>query len=460
MISNEVLLLVVVGVFGVFFLLRRRNTHNLVTEVALLKERLSAKEVQLSEGQSKLEKQQQELQEAQTTEKLHLEKLSELRTQLENEKKLGEEKLKMLLEAQEGFKKSFKLLSSEALKENHQSFMDLAKSSLETMHQESKSDLDKRQVAINHLVKPLNDSLTKVDKKIDELEKSRTGAYESLNQQVKSLFETQNYLRQETSNLVKALRSPVVRGRWGEIQLKRVVELAGMLDHCDFYEQESKESDNGRLRPDLVVKLPGGKNIIVDSKAPLSAYLESLEQVDEKLRVEKLKDHARQIRTHIQHLSRKSYWDQFQPAPEFVVLFLPGETFFSAALEQDPSLIEVGVEQKVILATPTTLIALLRAVSYGWKQEHLTENAKQIGEIGKELYKRIYDMSRHISGLGKNIKNAVDSYNKTVGTFESRVLVSARRLNDMEFISHAATVEDPSPVENYPRSLQNSEELT
>ena len=275
---------------------------------------------------------------------------------------------------------------------------------------------------------------------------------------MKSLLETQNHLKDETANLVKALRAPSVRGRWGEIQLKRVVEMAGMVDHCDFYEQQTVDSDDGKLRPDLLIRLPGEKSIIVDAKAPLSAYLESVEVKTEEARAEQLKKHAAQIRTHMNQLSRKSYWDQFQSAPEFVVLFLPGETFFSAALEQDPALIEAGVDQKVILATPTTLIALLRAVAYGWRQESLAKNAKVISELGQELYKRISSMSGKISKVGKGLESAIRSYNETVGTFESRVLVSARKFEELEAAPSGVEIEEVHQVEAVPRKIQSPQE--
>lgn len=377
---------------------------------------------------------------------------AELRSALETEKMLNEEKLKLLDEAQQKFSDAFKALSAEALKNNNQSFLDVAKITMEKFQAGANTDLDKRRQAIDELVKPVKESLDKVDHKINELEKARVGAYESVTQQVKMLLDTQNQLRAETGNLVKALRTPHVRGRWGEIQLKRVVEMAGMLDHCDFFEQESTTTEDRRLRPDLLIRLPLQKNIVVDAKAPLAAYLEAMEAVDDVQRAMKLQDHARQIRNHIAALTKKSYWEQFDPSPEFVVLFLPGENFFSVALEQDPALIEYGVEQRVILATPTTLIALLRAVAYGWRQEKLTQNAKEISDLGREFYKRLSDMGGHMAKLGKSLGHSVEAYNKAVGSFESRVLVSARKFKELDVA--AADMEELSPVEHSPRLLQ------
>ncbi len=426
------------------------------TQMATLRERLISREERLGEIQNELSVKDQSLQGIQSD----LQQLQTLRAKTEEtllqERKASDEKLSLLQDAQLKLGDAFKALSGEALKSNNQSFLELAKSTLEKFQESAKGDLEKRQIAIDQLVKPVRESLEKFDGKIQDLEKARVGAYEGLQQQVRGLLETQVQLRTETSNLVKALGTPQVRGRWGEIQLRRVVEMAGMLNHCDFQEQQSVTVDGGRLRPDLIVRLPGGKNIVVDAKAPLAAYLEAIAAPDAETRKLKFMDHARQVRDHVTQLSKKSYWDQFQPAPEFVVLFLPGETFFGAALEHDPSLIETSVDQSVLLATPTTLIALLKAVAFGWRQESLAVNAQQISELGKEMYKRIATMSQSFADVGDRLGKAVSSYNDAVGSLESRVLVTARKFQDLQ-IGTDKEITPVLPIDKAVRNMQAAE---
>lgn len=385
-------------------------------------------------------------------------RIAELETRLAEERKAAEEKLAIVKQAELGLSNAFKALSSEALRSNNQAFLELARTQLGEFQQGAKGDLEARQKAMEELVKPIKDSLQQVDGKLGDLEKQRISAYSELNTQVKGLIETHlPMLRNETANLVKALRQPTVRGRWGEIQLKRVVEMAGMLDHCDFLEQESRTTEDGRLRPDLIVRLPGGKSIVVDAKAPVTAYLNAVEAADEATQQSCLADHARQVRDHMVALGRKAYWEQFEPTPEFVVLFLPGEMFFSGALQQDPGLIEFGVNEKVIPATPTTLIALLRAVAYGWRQEALAKNAQEVADLGKQLYERLATLAGHWTDVGDRLGKAVDAYNKSVATLESRVLVSARRLRDLKAGTETVDIEAIEPLDQVPRVLQAEE---
>lgn len=433
--------------------LKEQHLQELESKTAVLQERLDNKENHLLNLQKESDQHRQNQEKLQEENTFLKTQNAELKTKLEDEIKQTKEKLSVLEQAEKKFSDVFKSLSSEVLQNNNKTFLDLAKENLEKYQESAKDDLSKRHQSIQELVNPLKESLTKVDGKIHELEKERGKAYATLYEQVKFLSESQQKLQLETGNLVKALRAPQVRGRWGEISLKRVAEMSGMIEHCDFVEQESKNTDSGRLRPDMIVKLPNEKLIVVDSKTPLEAYLRSLEAQTEKEQKQALLDHARQVQTHLKQLGQKSYWDQFKPSPEFVVMFVPGENFFSAALSQNPNLIEEGVQQGVILATPTTLISLLKSVGYGWKQEQLAQNAKEISELGKELHDRISTLASHFEGLGNNLKRSVDSYNKAVGTLETRILPQARRFQELG-ISSKSSIKRVESVEKVPRDLQ------
>ncbi len=382
---------------------------------------------------------------------------AELEARLDAERRASVAQRALLEEARVELSDAFKALSADALRHNNQSFLELANTAMGRFQEAASGDLQRRQEAIDALVRPMRESLDKVDERIGELEVARAGAYESLTSQVRSLLEVQHLLRGETANLVNALRRPNVRGRWGEIQLRRVVELAGMLDHCDFTEQTNVVTEEGRLRPDLLVRLPAGKIVVVDAKAPIDAYFDAARSTEDVERGQLLRKHAGSIRGHVEALTRKAYWEQFPSAPEFVVLFLPGENFFSAALEHDPALIEYGVERKIIIATPTTLIALLRAVFYGWRQEALTREATVISELGRDLYKRLATLGDHFAKLGGSLDGATKAYNQAVGSLEGRVLVTARRFRELGAMAGEAELPEIGQVEQTARMLQAEE---
>jgi DNA recombination protein RmuC len=386
------------------------------------------------------------------------ERAAELATRLDEERQQGAEKLELLAEARLSMETAFKSLSADALKSNNESFLDLARTSLGEFQQGAKGDLEKRQIAIDALVAPVRASLDKVDEKIASLEKAREQAYGEIRQQFTQMAEVQLQLRDETSNLVKALRHPHVRGRWGEVQLRRVVEMAGMMKHVDFVEQETAESDDGKLfRPDLIVRLPGGRQIVVDSKAPITAYMEAHEATSEEVRRARIATHAQLMRGHLQSLAKKSYWEQFQPTPEVVVMFIPGEAFFSAALEADPDLLDSGFGQNVIIASPASLMALLKAAAYGWRQESIAENAREISQLGQDLHTRLGVMAEHFMKLGKSLGSATDNYNAALASFETRVLVSARKFKELGAASQQAEIIELRPVEGGLRRLQSGE---
>ena len=390
--------------------------------------------------------------------------LSEKRQQLTalevrhvSDQKNAEEKLALLEQARDQLKESFQALSSEALSKNNESFLNLAKTTLEKYQEGAKGDLDKRQEAINKTVEPVGIALKTFNERVEKIEERRTQTDASLKQQLQQLAESQVQLSKTTGSLVQALRAPQVRGQWGEMQLRRTVEMAGMINYCDFEEQASVETSDGqRQRPDMIIRLPNERVVVVDSKVPLAAYLDALQSEDPDHQKERMVAHARHIRDHIKGLSAKSYWTQFDNAPEFVVLFIPNETIFSAALEQDPELIELGVVNKVILATPTTLIALLKAIAYGWQQEAIAREAKDIAALGKELYERVSVVTGHFTKLGKSLDQSVGCYNKAVSSLESRLLVTAKKFEALDSAS-PDPLSEPSLIEKQP-SLPKQEE--
>lgn len=447
---------IVVGAVVVWLLLRAKSQRSYekgqadsATQVAALQERLAARDQEAQKLQQSCDK------EVAQREQIR-EDNANLKAQLEGERRAAQERSESFKQAAGELSEKFKALSRDALKDNNQSFLDLARATLEKFQTSAQGDLELRQRAIDQLVKPLKESLERVDGKIGEMEKARAGAYSELREQVRALATSQLQLQSETGNLVKALRTPHIRGRWGEIQLRRVVELAGMLQYCDFTEQETVTGEDGRIRPDVIVRLPGGRTIVVDAKVPFDAFYESISTTDDVVRVERLKDHARLVRAHIGQLSKKSYWETVQPTPEFVLLFLPGENFYSAALEHDPKLIEDGVNQGVIIATPTTLIALLKAVSYGWRQEQMAANAQEVSKLGKDLYDRLRKFTEYFSDIGKNLDRALESYNKGVGSLEARVLVTARKFKERGAIA-GEEIEILEPIDKSARALSLDE---
>jgi len=447
---------VLIGAIAVWFVLRTKASQSYETarsesigQFAALQERLAGREQALFKLQEAFDKEVVE------RERLR-EQSANLKADLEGERRAAQERKESFKQAAGELTEKFKALSRDALKDNNQSFLELARATLERFQETAKGDLESRQKAIDQLVKPLKESLDKVDGKIGELEKVRAGAYSELREQVKTLATSQLQLQSETGNLVKALRAPHVRGRWGEIQLRRVVELAGMLQYCDFVEQETVATEDGRIRPDLIVRLPGNRTIVVDAKVPFDAFYESISTTDDDIRSARLKDHARLVRTHIGSLSKKSYWESVQPTPEFVLLFLPGETFYSAALEHDPKLIEDGVGLGVIIATPTTLIALLKAVSYGWRQEQMAANAQEVSKLAKDLYDRLRTFTNYFADIGRGLDRALESYNKGVGSLEARVLVTARKFKERGAIA-GEEIETLEPIDKAARALSLDE---
>jgi len=385
----------------------------------------------LSEVQTELTRTRDDLDRARSEGASAREALARAHTELAHQRELVPQQLGLLQQAQDQLKDSFQALAGAALKSSNDEFLKLAHERLQTVEKTAVAELTKKQQAVDELVAPIRTVLQQVDQKLGEVEKNRIETGAEISALLEAIGRSQTQLRAETTNLVRALRTPTVRGRWGEMQLRRVVEMAGMLEYCDFDEQTTTTTDSGRIRPDLLVRLPGGRTVVVDAKAPLEAYLDAQDAHDDATREQKLADHARQVRDHMTKLGAKGYWDQFQPSPEFVVMFLPGEAIFQAALQHDARLIEFGVGAQVFPASPLTLIALLRAVAHGWRQERLTRNAEQVSRLGKELYDRVRHLTDRMETLRGRLDGTVRAFNETVATYEGRVLVTARRFRDL-----------------------------
>jgi DNA recombination protein RmuC len=372
--------------------------------------------------------------------------------QLEAARASSAEKLALLEASETRLREAFASLSSDALQRNNEAFLQLARASMGEFRQAATADLEGRHRALESIVQPLRESLTRVDSKLQEVEKGRVSTQAQLGEQMRALTQAQHMLQSETSRLSRALRSPNVRGQWGELQLRRVLENAGLIEGSHYELKESIQTEDGRLTPDAIVKLPGGKNVVLDAKVPLSAYLEAAETDDETKREAKLRDHARQVKDHVTRLANKSYWAHFQPTPDIVVMFVPGESLLTSALQEDPSLLEYSMTRGVMLASPLTLIALLRAIAYGWQQETVARNAQEISDLGRQLYDRIAKLAEHFDGVGRSLARAVQAYNGAVGTLESRVLVTARRLKD-KGVTAPAEFAEPEPIDHTPRPL-------
>lgn len=382
---------------------------------------------------------------------------TEAETRLEGERKNFDQQIELLEASKKKLTEAFAALAAEALNANNQAFLDLARTKLETAQIEARGEMETREQAVSNLVAPLKEALLKYEQQIQEMEKTRQRAYGALDEQLRTLTSANEALQKQTGTLVTALRAPQVRGKWGELQLRRVAELAGMSDKCDFVEQESLPTETGRQRPDMIVQLPGGRQIAVDAKTPLSAFLDATGAETEEQRKTLLIKHAQLVRQHLEQLAAKQYWEQFQPAPEVVVLFLP-ESSFAAALEYDRTIIEDGIQKRVILATPTTLIALLKAIAYGWRQQQIEQNALEISDLGKQLYERITKFVEHLAGVGSSLDKAVERYNAAVGSLEGRVLVSARKFKELGAASTSDDMAEIGPVERSSRALTAGEQ--
>ena len=369
-----------------------------------------------------------------------------LSAQLEAEQRSGAEKITALEAARAQLTHTFTALASDALRSNNAEFLKLAQENLKQFHIKAQGDLEQKEKSIEQLVKPIKDALEKNEKQIHQIELERKESFGSLSKHLETMALNQQSLQSETRNLVQALRRPEVRGQWGELTLKRLAELAGMVEYCDFYEQEHTATADGGMRPDMIVRMPDGREIIVDVKTPLDAYLSAVEAPDDATRALHLESHARNVVKRVRELAAKSYWEQFKNAPDFIVLFIPGDQFLNAALDIQRDLIETALRQKVILATPTSFVALLRAVAYGWRQQTLAVNAERIRDVGEELYKRLGVFAEHLAKVGKNLNSSVDSYNAAVGSFERQLIPGARKFAEMG-VETGKLIETPEPLE-------------
>ncbi len=379
-----------------------------------------------------------------------------LNAQLESEKRLHSERLSLYEHNQQQLDDRFASLSKTALQHNSDAFLKLAAQSFKSLQVKAESDLEKREQAVANLVTPIQQALDKAEKQIQQIEKERKESFGSITQQLRGMAEAQVNLQTETRNLVKALRRPEVRGQWGEMTLKRLVELAGMVEHCDFIEQASQTTAEGLMRPDMLIRMPESREIIVDAKTPLDAYLSAIESVDEIERKQHLEAHVRNLRKRIKELANKAYWAQFSQSPEFVVLFIPGEQFLTAALELNPELQEDALRQKVVLATPNNIIALLKTIAFGWRQQHVAENAEIIRQLGEELFNRIATFTAHLSKVGKSLSSSIDHYNKAVGSLERQLLPGARKFTELG-IHPKKQIDDIDPLTTQPRPLQTND---
>lgn len=377
-----------------------------------------------------------------------------LNTQLENQAVATQDKLRALHANRQQFENTFKSLAGDVLRSSSSEFLKLAEVNFRNLHAQSSNELEKREKAVENLVRPIRETLGQTEQHIRKMEKERQEAHGALTLHLEFMAQAQEKLQSETGNLVKALRRPEVRGQWGELTLRRLAELAGMAEHCDFDQQQSFDTEEGKQRPDMVVHMPAGRDIIVDAKAPMDAYLCAIEAEDDQKRSAEIQRHARNVRDRVRELSGKSYWQNLCSSPEFVVLFIPGDQFLSAAMEVDPKLMEDAMSDKVVLATPSSLVALLRAVAYGWRQETLAENAEQIRCVGIDLYERLSTFAEHLDKLGSSLNRSVESYNKAVGSFDTRVLPGAKKFNEMGIEGKKQVVE-LKPVERMPRPVQN-----